>query len=762
MFGGSAPASAPASEAAPAFGGSAGFGLTASPSTFKAPKPVPAFNSSNTQQDPAATLSTPLAEALHVSHNLLSGGSEPTSSLPRQPRRLTRRLLQKTYRTFVEQQGFRRRVEEDQLDDNSFKCQLRQTSHGYLSALYECTAAAHEASLEDPGSLQERFGFRFLSMMLELYDIFYIEKEPVQARGQLVPAASSYARELLRWCHRHVSTTEATMLQPDWGNVCRCLVQGYLGAALNMIERLEPDLDDRSAELAGQVKELIVKLAQGNLNLCFDQYGWYGGPMGEGWTNQCKALATDACSASEQPSVFHVAKVLAGEESFLQKYSRHGLDLMLARVLFVDPQCAEGHTKGRAVLSSCASDDRPAPGGWSSIDFVCVEGLATQDSEKEARILDLVWSTVGEDGPGGTRGKLEELQRFCRAYLRQTPLLSSWLMAHLVDLLEHAAVVPVSHASENNNTVVHEDASFFLERYGEELCSCGLWPLAANYFHFRQDATGPYILTELLSAQPPTASIQQGVARAAPSSKRSWKLIHCARTTLIEPSFSHIVASGIAKTVATYHWPQPIKPLSEGCGALRAHPALCAFWLLEASCLGQLLQLSEQLVEDVLVMAQSIKDISSEASKATFQRYAADFSAVDAVLTQALQEGLQQCTAFHDFYGLWKAQLRLLCSEFKVPKCEDASYFSQLVVQVMESEEVPRHHWLSLLRFIVLPLMTGQWRGRIFDAFTTGIIMQKLHQASQMSPNCPEVAQIRYALTENLSAAIIFANEIRC
>lgn len=37
-------------------------------------------------------------------------------------------------------------------------------------------------------------------------------------------------------------------------------------------------------------------------------------------------------------------------------------------------------------------------------------------------------------------------------------------MAHLTDILEHAATGGVS--------VTHEDARHFLERFGEELCRC--------------------------------------------------------------------------------------------------------------------------------------------------------------------------------------------------------------------------------------------------------------------------------------------------
>lgn len=42
--------------------------------------------------------------------------------------------------------------------------------------------------------------------------------------------------------------------------------------------------------------------------------------------------------------------------------------------------------------------------------------------------------------------------------------MSSWFMAHLTDILEHAAT--------GATNVTHEDARYFLERFGEELFGC--------------------------------------------------------------------------------------------------------------------------------------------------------------------------------------------------------------------------------------------------------------------------------------------------
>merc|ERR1719247_541916 len=83
------------------------------------------------------------------------------------------------------------------------------------------------------------------------------------------------------------------------------------------------------------------------MNLCFDRDGWYGNDNDriDGWTSACKALVPPEdhkAPNSASASVLDVALVLAGDEEYLQHYSRHGLDLMLARLLFQDPQCIQG------------------------------------------------------------------------------------------------------------------------------------------------------------------------------------------------------------------------------------------------------------------------------------------------------------------------------------------------------------------------------------------------------------------------------------
>lgn len=71
-----------------------------------------------------------------------------------------------------------------------------------------------------------------------------------------------------------------------------------------------------------------------------------------------------------------------------------------------------------------------------------------------------------------------------------------------------------------------------------------------------------------------------------------------------------------------------------------------------------------------------------------------------------------------------------------------------------------------MLQFIVAPLMTGQWRGRVFDHASTGVLMQRLQQAMRSPHQCKAdpalVVKLNYVLTENLSASIMYADEICC
>lgn len=255
------------------------------------------------------------------------------------------------------------------------------------------------------------------------------------------------------------------------------------------------------------------------------------------------------------------------------------------------------------------------------------------------------------------------------------------------------------------NNTAHGDATWLLERLAEDLAANGQWELAANYLHFRQDAAGPHLLTELLCKQPVSSAVAEGVQH--PSAKRCWKLIHTARASLDDASLAHVVAATTAKTAATFHWPDPLSRANPAPMSRLVHrqPALCAFWLLEASCLAQLLQLSEQLVEDVLVLASSRLESSGEARdrclpglawgltvRSRFVVHARDFEAVDSVLARAVEEGLQQCVAFHNFYSLWKQQLQLQCTPIRGVFYEQASQFAAMVVRVLQHDQVCSLH----------------------------------------------------------------------
>lgn len=124
-------------------------------------------------------------------------------------------------------------------------------------------------------------------MLLELYSVFYIDKDPVMVKGHKVLANTSYARDLLHWSHRHVLANEETLLKPDWANVCRCLVQGaccllhpdllltclvsgYFSAALNMMETQE--LSEDNPELIQKIRQQIEELTSQNMSIYFDRY----------------------------------------------------------------------------------------------------------------------------------------------------------------------------------------------------------------------------------------------------------------------------------------------------------------------------------------------------------------------------------------------------------------------------------------------------------------------------------------------------------
>ena len=182
--------------------------------------------------------------------------------------------------------------------------------------------------------------------------------------------------------------------------------------------------------------------------------------------------------------------MLGGEEAALQKHSRHGIDLMLGRLLFVDPLTKQG----RSSLCCRGQQGRPAPEWWTSSVWGDLEDPV------ESLVMDLIWDVIDDDADSdggicnGTRKKLQNVGRIVNQLMvaqnsgheRNYPcaVLSSWLMCHLTDLLEQSAATnPVIY-----NNVIHEDAVCLLERY-TPACSCPLLPNAVVHFCTMQLST---------------------------------------------------------------------------------------------------------------------------------------------------------------------------------------------------------------------------------------------------------------------------------
>ena len=196
----------------------------------------------------------------------------PFGHFPQPLQRQTRRLLQKGYRVFVEQQGFRRSIEEDQLDEAAFRQRVSLSSQRYQKIIEQGRAEA----VEEHG---ERFGFRLISMLFELYDVFYFEKQKVLVQGHQIPSIS-YTPAMVKWCHNHVARDDAnTFFTPDWDNLCRCLVQGYFSRALNMLEELSCPNPELST--------LIRELSDNNFLLCNDEYAAHLSAAADCLTDLC-------------------------------------------------------------------------------------------------------------------------------------------------------------------------------------------------------------------------------------------------------------------------------------------------------------------------------------------------------------------------------------------------------------------------------------------------------------------------------------------
>ena len=234
---------------------------------------------------------------------------------------------------------------------------------------------------------------------------------------------------------------------------------------------------------------------QQDLLLCFDRYGWSGYGENDGWTHRSKELFAETLGKDEQAGEHLVAGVLAGDEATLQRFSRHWIDLMLSRLLYVDPWLGtEGKldelfqkevVRGGERRPACiAVADKEAP------------MLSSTDAGAELSnyVLTLVQDALSERKPFAPpvpRGaatdveedsyQLQNLMHFAKTEAFRD---GGWFLAHLCDLLDHA--VTAEGRQETEPGPQRLDAAQFILEFGSELSSsrARMWEMATNYFRF--------------------------------------------------------------------------------------------------------------------------------------------------------------------------------------------------------------------------------------------------------------------------------------
>jgi len=734
-------------------------------------------------------------------------------------RKLTKRLIHQAYRVFVDLTKHRRQFDSRNLEADVFGRKVQECSQCYLKiiesgcrAMERCVARQADdfTGPMNKDASTEHFTFRAAWMLWELYDIVYRPRTPIiipDSGGFASRAGSvSYARDILHWCHHHVTVTdEEALINPGtmngdrvWDNICKCLVQGHLIAALTLLEYTK--IYDKAGDIS-YVNELLTRIRElwdGDLQLTCDEQRYAQ------HKKECRQLVGRLERESNLDGEKKVAGVLAGEEQLLQHYSRHWVDLMLARLLFVDPVLGQdGYLEALWNLDYPANH-RGAKRPACTADEVqfgqpeepwCIFGQKMQSDGECSELIGHVFRQVqvalslrsmafappmprqdGEDPAALETYQIYHLAIFCKKFMSD----GGWFMAHLCDLLDHYAAG--EGRKEDEEGPQRADAAHYIEELSTNLAASPtqMWELATNYFRFcceGQDGHGEGVnlgeqfAIETLLHQPLTTE------------KLAWKAIHIGRH--ISPNSLQLVKSDVGKTMAARHWPltrqeqqkeeQIAKCMQvEGTASgLRNGSAeesqqvkvgragLCAFWLRGQHSSDMLSRLTEQLMADLLQV---------EASTPAEQRVEFDANAVYDVLHQV--PGGSHSALFVEFFQVWRQQRQLLAGYPNL----DPKTIGDKVLEVFLTV-LPHEYWFLMFRQI-LPLLRHPWSGRVFDVNGTYMLMQHLDKAirsAQFSSHLYSAAEsqypnagsglcdatpaaadkIRYALSENLSEASI-------
>jgi len=570
-----------------------------------------------------------------------------------------------------------------------------------------------------------------------------------------------------------------------WDNVCKCLTQGYFSAALNLLEHAKANSSSNFIveELCKQIREL----SDGDLLLSFDWYGFYGhGEHDNGWTGRSKQLYLDTSGKNELQGENKVAGILAGQEEVLQKYSRHWIDLMLSRLLYVDPWLGtKGNLDELFEAEVEKGGQRPACADFKRNEIPTMSTAVGGDVS--LYILTLVQDILSEKKPFAPpvprRGEiahesyqLQSLMDFSKKHLRD----GGWFLAHLCDLLDHA--VTATGLQETEPGPQRLDAAQFILEFGSELSSSKtrMWELATNYFRFCCHGVNGSNESSLDSDQGEGYAVSTLLHQPILSEKMACKVIHTAQHTL-SPHGAQNVKSDVGKTMAARYWPLPKRHddtemnISAHGAASSAHrgpggefketkqlrigrPGMCAFWLRDDSSSPVLAQLTEQLVVGLLHV---------EVGTPAANRLDRDCRAVYDVLHQVASEAGSTATLFVEFYNVWKLQVGLITGTL----CIEPKSFAQKTLRVFDHGLVPQKFWLLMFRHLLVPLLAIPWRGNVFDVDQTYTLMRHFETAVHSAQFANDLYTddmdddvmnsedaIRYALTENLSEASINAS----
>ncbi|KNC48027.1 nucleoporin NUP85 [Thecamonas trahens ATCC 50062] len=324
------------------------------------------------------------------------------------------------------------------------------------------TSAAAVAEQELADAADQSLLYESAELIWHLVEVFFIA----------APSSGLIAPLLLDWLQLHVpvdgvldvASAPAPLAHPDfWFVIQRLVLQGRMDTARELIGSVTSQ-DMAELDLLSVTAEALGSMPLPSPASPLTEYL----PAWKAWHDSVAAMVASSPDVQSHPELSNIFALLLGSETALVNAATSWYELLVARMLFVDPA---------VKIHDVKSHTAPA--------IAAVEG-----DDPALRSVDLVLLAV-------MNRDIHTTLRYCVALIG-----SHWFVAHLTDLLAHVGAI--ESFALGFGTSLRE---FFLLEYGLKLMSSRHhWQLAATYFSHAPSLGAAHMAALLETTPHPTAA----------------------------------------------------------------------------------------------------------------------------------------------------------------------------------------------------------------------------------------------------------------